>query len=84
MLKHICWGFAVIFAILAVVFYVISIKEVNAGDLGKIQVANIQSTVFAAACALACIINVVGGIIITNVDIWLEVLPDRIKNKIQE
>ena len=45
----------VLFLVAAIVFYILSVRDVGYG----IQVANIQMTVFAAACFLAGIINFV-------------------------
>lgn len=60
-----------IFGILAVVFYFVSIQDVNG-----LKVANIQSTVFCAACAVICALNVVGAIIFT----YLESLSSSISS----
>ena len=58
---------AIIFAILTVVLYCISVKDVDTG-YGTIQVANIQATVFTAAAALACILNVIGAFILSAIE----------------
>ena len=48
-----------IFGFAAIVLYFVSIK-----DVGGYQVANVQSTVFCAACAVICAVNTVGAIIL--------------------
>lgn len=54
---------AILFGILAIVLYVFSIREV-----GSIQVANIQLTVFAAACAVMCCVNVAALLVMKYID----------------
>ena len=63
--------FAILFAILTLVFYFTSIKEVDretARYLGISAVANVQGTVFAAACAVMCCINIAGIVILGAVE----------------
>ena len=54
---------ACIFGALAIIFYIVSIKEVSG-----YQIANIQSTVFCAACAIICALNIVGAIILNYLE----------------
>lgn len=69
-MKCLC-TFAVIFGVLTIVFYVNSIKELDR-DMQRIfgieAVANIQSTVFAAACAILCGLNVIGAMVLDSVE----------------
>lgn len=65
------WAFAIVFGIMAIIFYSISIRELDkesAQILGINAVANIQSTTFAAACAVLCGINVVGAMILGSLE----------------
>ncbi len=62
---------AAVFGILAIVFYFSSIRKLdkNIADLWGIDaVANIQDTVFAAACAILCGINVAGAMILSSLE----------------
>ena len=57
----------VIFGILSFIFYFTSIKELDSSSasvLGTSSVVNIQGTVFCAACAVLCAVNIVGSIIL--------------------
>lgn len=58
---------AAVFLVLAVIFYVSSVREVGSGS-NSIKVANIQSTVFAAASAILCGINVVAYLVVLYFD----------------
>ena len=58
---------AAVFAVLAIIFYVVSIQEVKTG-YGTIAIANIQATTFCAACAIICAINVVGAILFSYLE----------------
>jgi len=65
------WVMAGIFGVLALVFYFTSIKEVSGEAsryLGVSAVANVQGTVFAAACAVLCGINIVGAIVLGGIE----------------
>ena len=53
---------AAVFAVLAIIFYVSSIRDVSG-----LQVANIQATIFAAACAVICALNIVGAFILDGI-----------------
>lgn len=62
-MKSFLISMAGIFGIAAVILYFVSIR-----DVGGFQVANTQSTVFCAACAIICAINVVGAIILNYME----------------
>ena len=64
--------FAVLFAILAVICFQSSIKDT---DLGY-QVANIQLTVFTAACVILCCINVIAVSLVMNQENILQETKD--------
>lgn len=73
---------AAVFAILAIVFYSSSIKEADMG-YNTIKVANIQGTVFAAASAIACIINLIGAAILNAMETQeekLDTIMEKLKN----
>ncbi len=70
---------AAVFAILAIIFYVISIQEVRIG-YEKLQIANIQSTTFCAASAVLCGLNIIAFLILSFVDNMLSDLAYHIKN----
>ncbi len=65
------YAFAFIFGVLAIVFYGISIRELDS-EMQKLfgieAVANIQSTVFAATCAILCGLNIIGAMILDSVE----------------
>lgn len=60
-----------IFGALALAFYFTSIKEVS-GEASRYlnvsAVVNVQGTVFAAACAVLCGINVVGAVVLGGIE----------------
>ena len=58
---------AVVFAVLAIICYSNSIVSAGYGAY-KTEVANVQMTVFAAACAVLCGVNVVGALLITAIN----------------
>ncbi len=62
-MKSFLIAMAGIFGFAAIVLYFVSIK-----DVGGIQVANVQSTVFCAACAVICAVNTVGAIILNYME----------------
>ena len=67
-MKKFLYAMAIIFGIAAIVLYFTSVKELDkesAAILGVDNVINIQSTVFCAACAIICAINIVGALIFT-------------------
>lgn len=60
-----------IFGVLAIILYFASIKELDSSSarvLGTSSVVNVQGTVFAAACAIMCVINVVGATVLGAVE----------------
>jgi len=62
---------AIVFAIATGVLYNSSLNKLDsytARQLGVDTTINIQATVFCAACAIMCIINIVGAIIISVVE----------------
>ena len=62
---------ACIFAVLTIVFYVSSIREVDyyaAKYIGTDKVANVQATVFCAACAILFAMNVIGAMILSFIE----------------
>lgn len=61
------WALAVLFGVLAILFYCLSIREVNYG-YSSIQIANIQCTVFSAACAVICMGSIIGALVAGNVE----------------
>jgi hypothetical protein len=70
---------AAVFAILAIIFYVSSIQEVKVG-YEKMQVANVQTTTFAAACAVLCALNLLAFVIIFYIENLLADLSYKVKN----
>ena len=62
-MKGFLWTMAVIFAILAIICYSNSIISTGYGQ----NVANVQMTVFAAACAVLCGINLVGALLLSAI-----------------
>lgn len=65
--QKVLWGFAGLFGVLTIVFYVSSIMELDKDTsryLGISAVANVQMTVFTGASAVLCGLNVVAAIII--------------------
>ncbi len=69
--KTLLWILAIVFGLLAIILYFSSIKELDretARYLGTGSVANVQGTVFAAACAVLCGVNVVGALILSQME----------------
>ena len=64
--------FAILFAILAVICYQSSIRDTDFGY----QVANIQMTVFSAACVILCSINVIATSLVMNQERILQETKD--------
>ena len=61
----------IIFAIVAIALYNSSLVELDrdtARIMGTEYVANVQKTVFSAACAVMCVINFVGAFIISAIE----------------
>ena len=58
--------FGSLFMVAAVIFYIISIQEVSSG-YNTIRIANIQSTIFAATCFIAGVINFTAALIIKRI-----------------
>ena len=62
---------AIIFGILAVILYFASLNHLDSNSakiLGTDTTINIQGTVFCAACAIICVINLVGAIILSQLE----------------
>ena len=60
-----------IFGILAIIFYFTSLNHLDresARILGTSTTINIQGTIFSAACAVICAMNVVGALILTYLE----------------
>lgn len=66
-MKKFLWAMAGLFAVLAIVFYNKSIIKAGYG-YNTMDVANMQMTVFAAASAILCGVNVVGALILSAID----------------
>ncbi len=64
---------AAVFFILAIIFYVNSIRTVSYGR-STLDVANIQMTVFAAASAVLCVVNLVGALLAYKIETEMESL----------
>ena len=62
-MKKFLGAMAFVFAVLAVILYTDSIR-----DVAGFKVANIQETVFCAACVIHCVMNIIGAIIITCIE----------------
>ena len=65
--QKVLWGFAGLFGVLTIVFYISSVTELDrdtARYLGISAVANVQMTVFTGACAVLCGLNIVAAVII--------------------
>lgn len=71
---------AAIFAILAIIFYVISVQEVNIGK-STMQVANIQATTFTAACAVLCGLNFIGMLILCFIEEQVNAIASLLNSK---
>ena len=66
-MKKLLWFFAAVFLALTILFYSNSIKSVSYGS-SRMDVANIQLTVFAAASAVLCGVNAVGAMLASLID----------------
>ena len=69
--KRVLWNLAVVFGILTVVFYFLSIKKLDpkSADIWGIDaVANIQATFFTVTSALLCGINATAALIIGSLE----------------
>lgn len=65
-MKKTFWIMSGVFGVLTIIFYITSINQLDretARLLGTSATINIQGTVFCAACAVACVINVCAGLI---------------------
>lgn len=62
-MKKFLWAMTILFAILTIVFYSNSTVSTGYGE-----VANMQMTVFAAACAVLCGVNLVGALVLTAIE----------------
>ncbi len=70
-MKKFLWIMAGIFGVLAIIFYFASLNHLDrdtARLLGTSTTINIQGTVFCAACAIICALNVVGAIILMFIE----------------
>lgn len=62
---------AVIFGVLTVILYFSSLNHLDSYEsrlLGTSTTINIQGTVFCAACAIICALNIVGAIILNQME----------------
>ena len=62
-MKGFMWVMAILFGILAIVCYNNSIVRTGYGE-----VANVQMAVFAAASAVACVMNIIGALIVSAIN----------------
>ena len=70
-MKKFLYVMAGIFGVLTIIFYFTSLNHLDrdaARLLGTSTTINIQATVFCAACAVICALNVVGAIILTFIE----------------
>lgn len=70
-MKKFLYVMAGIFGVLTIIFYFTSLNHLDrdaARFLGTSTTINIQATVFCAACAVICALNVVGAIILTFIE----------------
>lgn len=82
MLKNLCGGIfmkkflcimAAVFGVLTIIFYISSLNHLDyetARIWGTSTVINIQATVFCAACAVICALNVVGAAILSFIEYY--------------
>ena len=68
-----------IFGVLAIILYIDSVKDVK----GFGQVANVQETVFCAACAIICAISIIGSMIISAIENGVDIQKAEIQKAIQ-
>ena len=66
-MKKLLWFLSALFFSLTIYFYYNSVKSVGYGS-SRMEVANVQMTVFAAASAVLCGINFVGAILATIIE----------------
>lgn len=71
-----------IFFILSIVFYANSVHSVGYGS-SRMDVANVQMTVFSAACAIMFVINVVGAIVLSGIESMLNGETPSILSKLE-
>ena len=64
-MKRFLWFMTVVFLILTIVCYSNSVRSVSGLSY---DVVNIQMTIFASACAILCVINFVGALIISAIE----------------
>ena len=71
-----------IFFILSIIFYANSVRSVGYGS-SRMDVANMQMTVFSAACAIMFVINVVGAIVLSGIESMLNGETPSILSKVE-
>ena len=69
--KNVLIAFAIIFGVAAIILFFSSVRQLDssvARAYGTSAVINIQDTVFCAACAVMCVVNAVGAIVLNSIE----------------
>ena len=83
-MKKVLIGFAIWFGAAAIVLYFISINKLDgetARMFGISATINIQATVFCAASAIMCVVNAVGAIMLSGIEIENESIAQAMERQ---